>query len=84
MLPRLNGYEILPAMRQRSISVPVLVLSARAEEKDKVMGLDLGAEDYVTKPFSVPSYSHACVRRFAATVSSSQRRPTSGHYHSAT
>jgi DNA-binding response OmpR family regulator len=53
MLPKLNGYEILGAMAQEGISTPVLVLSARSEEKDKVMGLDLGAEDYVIKPFSV-------------------------------
>ncbi|HZO15863.1 MAG TPA: response regulator transcription factor [Polyangiaceae bacterium] len=53
MLPKLNGYEILMAMAQERIATPVLVLSARTEDKDKVTGLDLGAEDYVTKPFSV-------------------------------
>jgi DNA-binding response OmpR family regulator len=54
MLPKLNGYELLTELRKREIDVPVLVLSARTTDWDKVMGLDMGAEDYVTKPFSVP------------------------------
>ncbi|MEM1029728.1 MAG: response regulator transcription factor [Myxococcota bacterium] len=54
MLPRLNGLEVLEQVRRENLPAPVLVLSARGEEHDKVVGLDLGAEDYVTKPFSVP------------------------------
>jgi two-component system response regulator VicR len=54
MLPRVNGYELLVAMRAEGIHTPVMVLSARSDADDKVMGLDLGAEDYVTKPFSLP------------------------------
>jgi CheY-like chemotaxis protein len=54
MLPKLNGYELLTTLRTLDIDVPILVISARSAEWDKVMGLDLGAEDYVTKPFSVP------------------------------
>ncbi len=54
MLPKLNGYEVLTRMRSEGIHTPVLVLSARTGENDKVMGLDLGAEDYISKPFSVP------------------------------
>ena len=53
MLPRLNGYEVLDAMRKHGDATPVLLLSARSGEMDKVMGLDLGADDYVHKPFSV-------------------------------
>jgi len=53
MLPRRNGYEILSDMRRRGDHTPVVVLSARTAETDTVMGLDLGADDYVTKPFSV-------------------------------
>ena len=53
MLPRLNGYEILCALRNEQRSIPVLMLSAKTTDVDKVMGLDLGADDYVTKPFSV-------------------------------
>ena len=54
MLPEVNGYEVLGTMKAEKITTPVLVLSARTVEDDKVMGLDLGAVDYVTKPFSVP------------------------------
>jgi two-component system, OmpR family, alkaline phosphatase synthesis response regulator PhoP len=53
MLPKQNGYEVLMALRNARVRTPVLVLSARSTEIDKVMGLELGAEDYVTKPFSV-------------------------------
>lgn len=54
MLPRLNGYEVLRSLRRSGRTIPVVVLSARSGEWDKVTGLDLGAEDYITKPFSVP------------------------------
>jgi two-component system alkaline phosphatase synthesis response regulator PhoP len=53
MLPKLNGYEVLDALRKQSVTTPVLLLSARSAEMDKVMGLDLGADDYIPKPFSV-------------------------------
>lgn len=53
MLPRLNGFEVLRALRHEGRHTPVLMLSARGAEMDKVMGLELGAEDYVTKPFGV-------------------------------
>jgi two-component system alkaline phosphatase synthesis response regulator PhoP len=53
MLPKLNGYEVLDALRKHGSTTPVLLLSARTAEMDKVMGLDLGADDYMSKPFSV-------------------------------
>lgn len=53
MLPRLNGFELLQRLRAENNHVPVIVLSARDAEMDKVMGLELGAEDYVTKPFGL-------------------------------
>ncbi len=53
MLPGLNGFEVLRTLRHSGHTVPVLMLSARGAEIDKVMGLELGAEDYVTKPFGV-------------------------------
>lgn len=53
MLPHLNGFEVLDALAKDESRPPVIVLSARSEEMDKVLGLDLGADDYVTKPFSV-------------------------------
>jgi two-component system, OmpR family, alkaline phosphatase synthesis response regulator PhoP len=53
MLPRLNGFELLRALRGERHTVPVIMLSARGAEMDKVMGLELGAEDYITKPFGL-------------------------------
>ena len=53
MMPRLNGYEVLRELRSRGVKTPVLVLSAKGMERDKVLGLDLGADDYVVKPFGV-------------------------------
>jgi DNA-binding response OmpR family regulator len=52
MLPGLDGYGVLRELRRGGDAVPVLVLTARAEESDVVLGFDLGADDYVTKPFS--------------------------------
>ncbi|RPH77286.1 MAG: DNA-binding response regulator, partial [Candidatus Rokuibacteriota bacterium] len=54
MLPQVDGFAILKAARQRRITTPVLVLTARDSVADKVRGLDLGADDYLTKPFSLP------------------------------
>lgn len=53
MLPKLNGFEILDTLRREGHGMPIIVLSARTSEMDKVTGLELGAEDYVAKPFSL-------------------------------
>jgi DNA-binding response OmpR family regulator len=53
MLPRLSGYELCRKLRAEGVHTPILMLTARGEEADRVLGLDLGADDYVTKPFSV-------------------------------
>ena len=53
MLPELNGYEVLQELHRRGSRVPVVVLSAKGLESDKIIGLDLGADDYVTKPFGL-------------------------------
>lgn len=53
MLPGMDGYQVLHALREQGVSAPVLILSARAEEIDKVRGFRAGADDYVTKPFGV-------------------------------
>jgi DNA-binding response OmpR family regulator len=53
MLPLLNGFQVLQAIRREGLSMPIIVLSARTGEMDKVTGLELGAEDYVAKPFSL-------------------------------
>jgi len=53
MLPGKNGFEICREVRQRGIATPVIVLTARGQEADKIRGLQLGADDYITKPFSL-------------------------------
>ena len=53
MLPRMSGLEFCRKLRAEGIQTPILMLTARSEEPDRVLGLDLGADDYVTKPFSV-------------------------------
>ena len=53
MLPKISGFEICKAIRQKKLTVPVIMLTARDKELDKIMGLDLGADDYITKPFSI-------------------------------
>jgi DNA-binding response OmpR family regulator len=54
MLPKISGYELCRRARAEGESMPILMLTARSEEGDRVHGLDLGADDYVTKPFSLP------------------------------
>ncbi|MGA2749236.1 MAG: response regulator transcription factor [Verrucomicrobiota bacterium] len=53
MLPKVNGYEICRAARARQLDLPILMLTAKGQEDDIVRGLELGADDYVTKPFSI-------------------------------
>ena len=53
MLPQLDGYRVLRQLREEGLSMPVLILTARTEEADKVRGFRLGADDYVTKPFGI-------------------------------
>ena len=53
MLPRMSGFEFCRKLRGERVQTPILMLTARSEEPDRVLGLDLGADDYVTKPFSV-------------------------------
>src|SRR5712664_2574073 len=53
MLPGMDGFRVLRALREDGHGMPVLILTARGEEADKVRGLRLGADDYVTKPFGV-------------------------------
>jgi len=52
MLPRLDGFEVCKRLRHSGITTPILMLTAKSQEVDKVLGLELGADDYVTKPFS--------------------------------
>ncbi len=52
MLPKMNGFEVCKELRQAGVTIPILILTAKSQEIDKVLGLELGADDYVTKPFS--------------------------------
>jgi two-component system, OmpR family, alkaline phosphatase synthesis response regulator PhoP len=66
MLPKVNGYEICRFLREENLEMPVIVLTAKGLESDKVLGLKLGADDYVTKPFSIKELlarADACLRR---------------------
>ena len=66
MLPSLNGFEVCKKLRKEKISTPIIILTARGEEVDKVVGLEIGADDYVTKPFSIRELIariHAHLRR---------------------
>jgi DNA-binding response OmpR family regulator len=77
MLPSMNGFEVLQTLRREGFGMPVIVLSARTGEIDKVTGLELGAEDYVAKPFSLAELLarvRAALRRGHAIVTP----PTSG------
>jgi DNA-binding response OmpR family regulator len=53
MLPKLSGLEVCKTLRAEGFSAPIIMLTARGQEIDKVVGLELGADDYVTKPFSI-------------------------------
>ena len=66
MLPGLSGYDVCKQLRARKSTTPILMLTAKGQEMDKVIGLDLGADDYVTKPFGVRELVariHALLRR---------------------
>ncbi len=69
MLPGLNGYDVCKQLRAKKLATPILMLTAKSQEIDKVVGLDLGADDYVTKPFGVRELLariHALLRRTSA------------------
>ena len=66
MLPKLNGYEICRRLRERKLDMPIIMLTAKGQEEEIVKGLELGADDYVTKPFSIRELLarvHALLRR---------------------
>jgi len=53
MLPEINGYEVCRLIRKENLNMPIIMLTAKGEESDIILGLNLGADDYVTKPFSI-------------------------------
>lgn len=66
MLPDINGYEVCRKVRETSANTPIIMLTARSQETDKIRGFDAGADDYLTKPFSVAELVarvHALLRR---------------------
>lgn len=76
MLPGLSGYDICKQLRAKKNSTPILMLTAKGQEIDKVVGLDLGADDYVTKPFGVRELLariHALLRRSGAIATGSAK-----------
>lgn len=71
MLPKLDGMEVCKELRMQKINIPIIMLTARDDEFDKVLGLELGADDYMTKPFSpreVVARAKAVLRRSSPSV----------------
>src|SRR5206468_5714383 len=78
MLPGLSGYDVCRQLRSKKVNVPILMLTAKGQEMDKVIGLDCGADDYVTKPFGVRELVariNALLRRTKASPSSLPEQP---------
>ncbi|WP_026510273.1 response regulator transcription factor [Butyrivibrio sp. LC3010] len=76
MMPKLNGYEVIRTIRERKNSIPILVLSAKNQDSDKILGLDIGADDYMVKPFNpleIVAKTKAMLRRFYKFGSSLQK-----------
>lgn len=76
MLPGLNGFEICKKIRETAINTPILLLTAKSEEDDKVMGLEIGADDYITKPFSnkeLLARIKAMLRRFDKSIQAERK-----------
>ena len=72
MMPRMTGFEVCKALRAEGNNTPVIILTAREEEEDKILGLEIGADDYITKPFSMRELMarvKANIRRTAMSVS---------------
>ena len=72
MLPGMNGFDVCKQLRESGITTPILILSAKSQEIDKVLGLELGADDYVTKPFS-PRELQARVKAILRRVQQTQQ-----------
>jgi DNA-binding response OmpR family regulator len=79
MLPHVDGYEICRTARQRGLAMPIIMLTARGQEDDIVRGLELGADDYVTKPFGIRELL-ARVKAFLRRQNGDTRRHTFGDF----
>jgi DNA-binding response OmpR family regulator len=83
MLPVMNGYDVCRRIREKDRRVSILMLTAKGTEIDKVLGLELGADDYVTKPFGVRELMarvHAAFRRQESTVGTAAANPADTFY----
>ena len=89
MLPKVNGFEICRAVREHGLEMPIIMLTAKGQEEDIVLGLNLGADDYVTKPFrlrELVARANAFLRRrksgpeeIAASASSNRTSPRTNY-----
>ena len=78
MMPKVNGYDVCKQIRKQNLTVPVLFLSAKSEEIDRVLGLELGADDFITKPFGIREVIariRAITRRYFQTTKPDQTPP---------
>jgi len=73
MLPKISGFDICKSVRKNGIATPIILLTARGEEIDKVLGLEFGADDYITKPFSL----RELLARIRAVLRRTQNQPES-------
>ncbi len=81
MLPLMSGFDVCKAAREKGVKTPILMLTAKGEEIDKILGLELGADDYITKPFSLRELLariKAVLRRKYDTPASSEFKVTIG------
>ena len=79
MLPKMNGFDVCRSVREHGRATPIIMLTAREEETDKVLGLELGADDYITKPFSMRELLarvKANIRRVGMLTDPAQIRPS--------
>lgn len=74
MLPKIDGMEVCKTLRRQEIEVPIIMLTAKGEEADKIIGLEMGADDYMTKPFS-PREVVARVKAVLRRTGESSRKP---------
>ncbi len=75
MMPNVSGYDVCRQLRAANADVPIIILTAKGQEVDKVVGLRLGADDYITKPFGV----HELLARIAAVLRRARRAPAPAH-----
>ncbi|AKF92537.1 response regulator transcription factor [Brevibacillus sp. 7WMA2] len=83
MLPYMDGLDVCKTLRQERINTPILILTAKEDELDKILGLELGADDYITKPFSpreVVARVKAILRRFNAKPEPDQEKEEERQY----